>query len=265
MLSMLFTHFADRRPISTFTPLFFVLTPTAWYVSKFSWFPSLLSWRRRNFLGKHSTFLATRELLVQLKSASFSLVSVPFSLPLLTNNLLSGTEPGFELWIVHSIEKFCWIGPELYGDQACTECSCWMSHKGKKGLFPPAWTSVWERGQILLWADTGVSASEEIQLPEPASQQARRGKCPLIQGGSCQNKHTGDSVSQLIFSLLFLHCLFPTSPSEAFPELYMPAATQTPLFQTQNIYDVDEWENMTDRFKTWRFVIMAVWNPVLHF
>lgn len=89
--TMLFTHCANSRPISTFTTLFFMLTPTAWNVSKFSWFPSLSSWRRRNFLGKRFTFLATRELLVQLKPGCFALPQPPLYMLLLTNNLLPGS------------------------------------------------------------------------------------------------------------------------------------------------------------------------------
>ncbi len=94
--SMLFRHFANSRPISTFTPFFFMLTPTAWNVSKLSWFPSLSSWRRRNFLGKRLTFLATRELRVQPKPGCFALSSAPVCIRLWTNNLLSGREGGRE-------------------------------------------------------------------------------------------------------------------------------------------------------------------------
>lgn len=70
----------------------FMLTPTARnHVSKFSWFPSLSSCWRRNFLGKRFAFLATRELLLQQpKPGCFAVSSAPFSILLLTNNLLSG-------------------------------------------------------------------------------------------------------------------------------------------------------------------------------
>lgn len=75
----------------------FMLTPTAWnHVSKFTWFPSLSSCRRRNFLGKCFAFLATRELLLLLqpKPGCFAVSSAPFSILLLTNNLVSGRAGG---------------------------------------------------------------------------------------------------------------------------------------------------------------------------
>lgn len=81
----------------------------------------------------------------------------------------------------------------------CAECSWWIPHKGKQGLFPPVCTSEWERGQILAWVDNGVSACGERS--NFLSQQVRQENCPLTQGGSCQNKHIGDNVSQLLFSL----------------------------------------------------------------
>lgn len=120
--TMLFTHFANSRSISTFSPLFFMLTPTAWNVSKFTWFPSLPSWRRRNFLGKHFTFLATRELLVQPKPCRRALSSAPFCIPLLTNYLLSRREDRIGAVDCPPCEKFCWTGSELHSER----WMCWM-------------------------------------------------------------------------------------------------------------------------------------------
>lgn len=208
---MLFIHFASSRPISTFPPLFFMLTPTACNVSKFSWFPSMSSWRRRNFLGKRFTFLATRELLVELKPGSFGLSSTPFCIMLLTNNLLSGRGGVvvLELQTADPVEEFCLTGPE----RACAECSCWIPHKGKKGLFPPAWTSVCEKGQILVWVDTGSLLVKRSNFP---IQQVRQGNRPPTQGGSCQNKHIGDNVSQLAFLSCSFSTYFPPLPFRHF-------------------------------------------------
>lgn len=134
--------------------------------------------------------------------------------------------------------------------------------KGRKVCFPPREPQYGSEARFLCGRILG---SLLVKRSSFLSQQVRRGKCPLIQGGSRQNKHTGDGVSQLVFSLLFLHCLFPSSPIQAFPELYIPAAAaHAPLFLKQNIYDSDEGENMTAHFKTRSFVIMAVGDPVLH-
>lgn len=72
--------------------------------------------------------------------------------------------------MAHLVERFCLTCQELYSEQACAECSCCIPHKGKKGLFPPDWTSECEKGQILVWVDSGVSASEELQLPDPTNE-----------------------------------------------------------------------------------------------
>lgn len=262
MLSMLFTHFADRRPISTFTPLFSCLLP-------------LLD-MCQNSLGFLPCFPG---------GGGISLGNIPHSWQL-ESCWCNWNQPP-SVWFQYPSPFRCWLTTcslERSQDLSCGLSTLLKSFaelalsfmvirhalnahvecltKGRKVCFPLRGPQYGSEARFFCGRILG---SLLVKRSSFLSQQARRGKCPLIQGGSCQNKHTGDSVSQLIFSLLFLHCLFPTSPSEAFPELYMPAATQTLLFQTQNIYEVDEWENMTDRFKTWRFVIMAVWNPVLHF
>lgn len=163
---MLFTLAVDQSAPSLPSVM---LTPTAQiHVSKCSWFPSLSSCRRRNFLEKRFTFLATRELLVQLKPGCFALSSAPLSSNLLlTINSLAGRGGRWrlELWMAHLFE-ICSTAraPQWAG---CAECSCWIPHKGKKGLFPPDWTSECEKGQILVWVDTGgVSVSEELRLPD---------------------------------------------------------------------------------------------------
>lgn len=78
---------------------------------------------------------------------------------------------------------------------ACTEHLCWIPHKGKNPP-PKKWTSECEKVQILMWVDTG---SPWVESSGFLIQQTRQGNCPLTQGGSCQNKHFGDNVSQLIF------------------------------------------------------------------
>lgn len=47
-------------------------------------------------------------------------------------------------------------------------------------------------------------------------QQVRQGNCSLTQGGSCQNKHIGDNVSQLIFLSCFFSTYFPPLPFRHF-------------------------------------------------
>lgn len=168
---MLFTHSANSRPITTLAPLFFTLTPTAWNVSKFSWFPSLPSWRMRNFLGKHFTFLATTDPLGLLCIACFALLSAPPPPSVLwcwpTTCSLGGRG---ECGLPTRLKCFAELALRFTVNSECAECSCWIPHKRKKGLFPPAWTSELEKGQICVWVDTRVSASEEIQHPDPTSE-----------------------------------------------------------------------------------------------
>lgn len=103
--------------------------------------------------------------------------------------------------------------------------------KGRKVCFPlPGPQNGREARFLCGW----ILGSQLVTIFNFLSQQVRRGNCPLTQGGSCQNKHIWDSVSQLVFSLSFLLYLFPTSPIQAFPELYVPAVTHRLLFQTQN-------------------------------
>lgn len=47
-------------------------------------------------------------------------------------------------------------------------------------------------------------------------QQVRQGNCPLTEGGSCQNKHMGDSVSRLIFLSCSFSTYFPPLPFRHF-------------------------------------------------
>lgn len=60
--------------------------------------------------------------------------------------------------------------------------------------------------------------------------------------------HWGQCLRTHISLLFFFSTLFPTSPIQAFPELYVPAATWRPLFQTQNS-GLDEWEYIIDIWK----------------
>lgn len=226
-------------------------------VSKISWFPSLSSWRMKNFLGKHFTFLATWELLSkQPKPGLSALPSTPFYIRLLTNNLLSGRREG-QKWscgLSTMLKSFAELAQSFTVNRH--ECSCWIPHKGKKGLFHPAWTSEWEKAAFLCGWILGSQLVKRTNFP---SQQVRQGNCPLTQGGSCQNKHVGDNVSQLVFSLLFLLYLFPTSPIQAFPELYVPAATHR--LCTKHWCG---WMRAHDSpLENRSIVIMAVGDPVL--
>lgn len=95
---------------------------------KISWFPSLLSYSRRNFLLKHFTFLATGGLLVQPQPVCFSLLSVYYSNMLVALWKRGGGQDCTPSWKVFA-ELVC-------RERACAKCSCWIPHKGKKGLFP---------------------------------------------------------------------------------------------------------------------------------
>lgn len=85
--------------------------------------------------------------------------------------------------------------------------------KGSKGLFPLPGPQNGRRATFLCgW----ILGSQLVKRSNFLSQRVRQGNCPLTQGGSCQNKHIRDNVSQLVFSLLFLLYLFPTSPIRHF-------------------------------------------------
>lgn len=227
--TMLFTHFPNSRPISTFTLLFFMLTPTAWNVSKFSWFPSLPSWRRRNFLGKRFTFLATRELLVQLKPGCFALPSAPLLHSVVDQQpVLWEAGQDWSCGLPTVLKSFAELSHNGHALNAHVESLI----KGRKLCFPLPGPPNGRKARFLCGWILGSLLEKRSHF---MSQQVRQGNCPLTQGGSCQNKHIGDNVSQLVFSLLFLLYLFPTSPIQAFPELHVPAATQRP-FQTKTLW-----------------------------
>lgn len=260
--TMLFTHSASSWPISTFTPFFFMLTPTVSNVSKFSWFPSLSSWRRRNFLGKRFTFLATRELLVQLKLGCFSLSSAPFCILLLTNNLLPGRGgwgAGLELWIAHPVEKFCWLAWSFAVSRHVLNAHVEFLTKGRKVCFPlPGPQNVRKARYLCGW----ILGSLLVKRSNFLIQQVRRGNCPLTQGGSCQNKHIGDNVSQLVFLSCSFSTYFPPLPFRHFLSCMCQQQHRDHYFRHKTRWW--GWMRAHDRaFEN--IVIMAVRDPVLLF
>ncbi len=211
---MLLTHSASSKPISTFTSLFFMLTPTAWNVSKFSWFSSMSSCRRRNFLGKRFTFLAARDLLVQSKAGCISLSPACFCI-LLTNNLFSGRGggKGLKQRIALPSERFCWLAQSAVVNGHVLSAHVEFLTKGRKVCFPlPGPQNVRKARYLCGW----ILGSQLVKRSNFLIEQMRQGNGPLTQGGSCQNKHIGDSASQSVFLSCSFSTYFPPLPFRHF-------------------------------------------------
>lgn len=230
---------------------------------KISWFPSLLSYRRRNFLSKHFTFLETGELLVQPGPVCFALLSVHYSNVLVANKQLSGKGwKGGGQDCTPSWKVFAELAQTLSSANGhALSAHAEFLTKGRKVCFPLLGPHIGRTARVLCgW----ILGSQLVKRSNFLRRRVKWGNCPVIQRRSYQNKHIRDKFSLFVFffSLPFPLYLFPTSPVQAFPQL-LPAATHGPLFGIQNICDVDEWEHMTGRLKTWSSLMAIVYESRL--
>lgn len=225
-----------------------MLTPTAQNVSKFSWFPSMSSWRR-NFLGNTLHSWRLKSCWCSQSKAALLRLQPPFVFCCWPTTLLSGMGLGQDCSCGYTPHPqaiiFFLPNSELYSEQACAEDCVEFLTKARKVCSPWLDLWMWERPDTCVggcWGPCSWRAptSWSNKRDEETVLWHREDPVKITDWGQCLRTH--------ISLLFFFSTLFPTSPIQAFPELYVPAATQRPLFQTQNS-GLDEWEYIIDIWK----------------